>query len=82
MLLDPSTTKMVSYSAVRATSSADRDIISKKRLNPVTLTPSDTQEVHLWDENTITAPEVFRAVKTMKGGKAGGCDAIRPQMFI
>jgi len=32
-------------------------------------------------ENTITAPEVFLAVKTLKAGKAGGYNEIRPDML-
>jgi len=39
VLLDPLTAKMVSYSATKNTSFADGDL-----LNPVTITPSDTQE--------------------------------------
>jgi len=35
-------------------------------MNSVTITLTDTQEVHLDEENTITAAEVFVAVKTLK----------------
>jgi len=35
----------------------------------------------LGEENTITAAEVSLAVKTLKAGKAAGCDEIRPEML-
>jgi len=38
------------YSAMRTTSCADGESISKILLNPVTLTSLDTQEVH-WGRN-------------------------------
>jgi len=45
---------------------------------PVTITLFDTQEVHLEEENTITAAELFPAIKTLK---AADCDEIRPEML-
>jgi len=33
--------------------------------DPITLTASDTQEVHLGEKNTITADEVFLTVKSL-----------------
>jgi len=32
-------------------------------------------------ENTTTAPEVFLAVKTLKAGKAAGCNEICPEIL-
>jgi len=58
--------KMVSYSTMRA-SLADEEYF-ENLLNLVTLT-SDTQEVYLWEENTVTAAEVLLPVETL-----GGCD--------
>jgi len=80
ILLDSSQTKMVSYSAMK-------DILSilsehfKEILDPVTITPSDTQEMFLGEESTITAAENFLAVKTLKAGEAAGCDEILPEML-
>ena len=45
-------------------------------LNAVNITPLNTQEVDLGEENNITSTEVFVAVKIMK---AASCDEIRPQ---
>jgi len=50
----------------------------KYHLNPVTSTPLDTKELNFWKENTITAAEVFLAVKTLKVVKIAGCDEIWP----
>jgi len=50
---------------------------SKDLLNPVTIIPSDTKELHLVKENTITAMELFVAGKTLKDEKAAECDEIR-----
>jgi len=38
----------------------------------------DTPQVHLREENTITAAEVYLAVKTLK---AAGCYEFRPEML-
>ena len=48
--------------------------------NQATITPPDPQEVglHLVEENTTTAIEVFLAVKTLK---AADSDKIRPEML-
>jgi len=35
-------------------------------LNPVTITISNTREVHLGEKNTITAAEVVQAVEALK----------------
>jgi len=43
----------------------------KDLLNPVTITTLDTHEVHLGEENSIAAAEVFLAAETLK---AAGCD--------
>jgi len=49
----------------------------KVLLNPVTHALLDIQEkVHLGKENAITLAKVFLAVKTLKAGKAAGCDEI------
>jgi len=47
----------------------------------VTITPLDTHEVRFGEENTINAAEVFLAFKTLKSGKAAGCDEIWPEML-
>jgi len=44
--------------------------VLQRSLNKATFTPSDVQEVHLGEENTITAAEVFLAVKTLKAARA------------
>ena len=72
---------MVSYSAMRRTSLADRREYLKDTLNTVTFTPSDTQGMHLVEENTNIAVEVFLAVKILKTGKAAECDEIRHEML-
>jgi len=40
-----------------------------------------THQVHLGNNNTLTAAEVFLAVKKLKAHKIAGCDEIRPEMF-
>jgi len=40
----------------------------KGLLNPITITPSDTQEAHLGYENIIIATKVFLAVTTLRLG--------------
>jgi len=42
------------------------------------MTPLDVQEVHLEEEYTITANDVFLDFKTMKAGKTAGSDEILP----
>jgi len=48
----------------------EEDILDRRRehfkdlWNPVTIIPPDTQKIHLREDNIITAPEVFLAVKT------------------
>jgi len=44
----------------------------------VTLTSSDTQEVHLGEENSLIVIEVFLIDRPIKARKAVGCDEIRP----
>ena len=34
------------------------------------------------EENTMTAAEVFLAVKALKAAKAAGCDEIRPALTL
>jgi len=75
ILLDPSKIKMVSYSAMRRTSLADEESIPKDLLIPVTI--GDTRRTF---EGEYIA-EVFLAVKTLKAGKAAGCDDIRPEVL-
>jgi len=47
----------------------DKDILDRWREyfeDPITFTTSDKEEVHLGEENTITAAEVSLAVKTLQ----------------
>ena len=53
----------------------------KYLLNPVTITPQNTHDVHLGEENTTTADEVSFPIKALKGGKDAGCDEIRREML-
>jgi len=46
----------------------------------VTITPLNTK-MHLREENTITAAEVFLAVKTLKAVRAAGWHEIRPEVL-
>jgi len=50
----------------------------QKLLNSVTIIPSDTKEVHPFQENTITAAEVFPAVNTLNAaGYEEMCHVVR-----
>jgi len=53
----------------------------KDLFNPVNTIPPDTKKVRLGEENTITAAEVFPTVKSLKAGKAAGCNEIRPEIL-
>jgi len=72
MLLDPSQTKMVSYSPLRVTQFAGGENILKFFQTQSLYYNRTHINVYLRDENTITAPEVFKIVKTLKTGKAAG----------
>jgi len=80
IMLDPSKTKMVYYSAMRRTSLVDGKSILKSLEPSHYYTTKHTQGT-FGEENTITAAEVSLAVKTLKAKKAVGCDEIRPEMF-
>jgi len=60
----------ISYSAMKGISLAGVESISIIFLTQCL--PSDTQEVCLEKDDTITATEVFHAVKILKVGKAAG----------
>jgi len=78
-LLDPSKTKMLSYSAMRSTSLTDEESISKIFwTQSLPYNPRHRGSLHLVAENTITPAEVFLAVKTLK---AASCDEIRLKML-
>jgi len=59
----------------------ERVLNFKDIFNQVTIIPSDTHELGLWEENTITAIELFLAEETLKAGTAANCCEIRPEIF-
>jgi len=46
--------------------------VFQRSLKPVTLTPSETNEVHLGEKNIITAAKFFIAVEILKAKKVTG----------
>ena len=50
-------------------------------LNPVTISRTDTPHVHYEEEAILSEVEVAQAIKSLKAGKAAGCDEIRPEML-
>ena len=50
-------------------------------MNPVAETPTDTQTIHFGEQSNLTEAEVTQAVRSLKAGKATGCDDIRPEML-
>ena len=80
MLLDPSKKTKLCLTQEGGKNLSQMETVFQKSFEPICIIPSDKQEVQSGEENTITATEIFPAVKTLKAGKAAGCDQIQPRM--
>jgi len=52
--------------------------MSKSLSNLVTITPPDTHEVRFGEENTITAAEIFLALKMLKAAMKSNLKCSKP----
>ena len=81
ILLDPSKTKSVCYSAMWRTSLIDGESTSNVYWTQSTSYHWKRGILHLGEENTITAAKIVLAVKMLNPGIVSGCDEIRTEIL-